>query len=76
VYTSDTSASAQAIQAEVQKSLSGGQLLQLAFEMSLFARQLARACIQSEHPDWLEADIRREILRLSFLPHSLPAHLP
>ena len=47
----------------------------LAFEMSLFARDLARERIRSLHPDWGEAQIQRELLRLAFLPQPLPARL-
>lgn len=52
--------------------MTGEQRLLLAFEMSLFARDLARAGIQREHPDWDEAHTARELLRLAFLPEPLP----
>jgi hypothetical protein len=55
--------------------MSGEQRLLLAFEMSLFARDLARERIRCEHDDWSEGDVTREILRLAFLPHPLPARL-
>ena len=55
--------------------MSGEQRLLLAFEMSEFARDLARAGIQREHPDWAEARVARELLRLAFLPDPLPARL-
>jgi hypothetical protein len=47
----------------------------LALEMSLFARALAKARIQQEHPDWTESEVARELLRLAFLPHPLPEKL-
>lgn len=47
----------------------------LAFEMSLFARELSRARIRIDHPEWNEADVARELLRLAFLPDPLPARL-
>ena len=71
----DTSPSAQAIQVRVQQSMSGEQRLLLAFEMSLFARELARERIRREHPEWREADIARELLRLAFQPQPLPLAL-
>jgi hypothetical protein len=55
--------------------MSDEQRLLVAFEMSLFARDLARAGIQRDHPDWDEARVARELLRLAFLPDPLPARL-
>ena len=52
--------------------MSGEQRLLLVFEMSMFARELARERIRQEHPDWSEAQIARELLRLAFLPAPLP----
>jgi hypothetical protein len=40
--------------------------------MSLFARELSRARIKHEHPEWDEKQIMRELLRLAFVPMSLP----
>lgn len=73
---SDTSAAARAIQLEIHRSMSGEQRLLLAFEMSLFARDLCRERIRHEHPEWTEAQIARELLRLAFFPAPLPAGLP
>jgi hypothetical protein len=57
--------------------MSGEQRLLVAWDMSLFApRELARAGIRQEHPDWTEAQVARELLRLAFLPAPLPAGLP
>jgi hypothetical protein len=55
--------------------MSGEERFLLAVEMSLFARELARERIRAEHPDWPEADVARELLRLAFLPDPLPARL-
>jgi len=52
--------------------MSGEQRLLLAFEMSMFARELSREGIRREHPEWPEARIARELLRLAFLPAPLP----
>jgi hypothetical protein len=75
VPISDTSAAAEAVQLEIHRSMSGEQRLLLAFEMSLFARDLCRERIRHEHPQWTEAQIARELLRLAFLPDPLPAGL-
>jgi hypothetical protein len=50
----DTSPSAQVVQLKVQRAMSGEQRLLMAFEISMFARELAMARIRSEHPDWPE----------------------
>jgi hypothetical protein len=55
--------------------MSGERRLLLALEMSLFARELSRTRIRSEHPDWPESQVKRELLRLAFLPGTLPAKL-
>src|SRR5205807_3976964 len=63
----DISPEAQAVQLRVQRAMSGEQRLLLALEMSLFARELAKARIQQEHPEWNESDVTHELLRLAFL---------
>lgn len=55
--------------------MSGEQRLLLAFEMSLFARDLAKAGIRRDHPEWTDAQVARELLRLAFLPAPLPPGL-
>jgi hypothetical protein len=55
--------------------MSGEQRLLMAFEMSVFARELARERIRREHPGWPETRIARELIRLAFLPAPLPAPL-
>jgi hypothetical protein len=56
--------------------MSGEQRLLLAFEMSLFARELAREGIRRQHPEWPEERITRELLRLAFFPAPLPSWIP
>jgi hypothetical protein len=73
VAHTDTSPKARALQLQIQQSMTGEQRLELAFEMSVFARELCRARIQQEHPDWSESSVARELLRLAFLPNPLPA---
>lgn len=71
----DTSRAASEVQLQVQRAMSGEQRLLLAFEMSEFARDLARAGMRRDHPEWDEAQVSRELLRLAFLPAPLPARL-
>ena len=72
---SDTTEATRSIQLRIQRAMSGEQRLLLALDMSLFARDLARVRIREEHPDWSEAEVSRELLRIAFLPASLPAGL-
>ena len=69
----DTTPAAQAVQLEIHRSMSGEQRLLLAYEMSMFARELNGARLRGEHPEWSEAQIARELLRLAFFPKPLPA---
>ncbi len=55
--------------------MSGEQRILLAFEMSLFARELARESIRRDHPEWSETQVERELIRLAFLPKPLPGWL-
>jgi Rv0078B-related antitoxin len=75
VTISDTTPEAKAIQERILRSMSGEQRFLLAWDMSLFARELARAGIRQEHPEWSEAQVARELLRLAFLPAPLPPGL-
>ncbi len=76
VPISDTSPAARAIQFDIFRSMSGEQRLLLAFEMSDSIRELSRAGIRHDHPDWTEAQVARELLRLAFLPDPLPSWIP
>jgi hypothetical protein len=71
----DTSPSAQAAQLCAQRAMTGEQRLLMALEMCLFARELAREGIRREHPEWSDADVKRELLRRAFLPGLMPASL-
>ncbi len=75
MLAADTSTAARAMQLEIHRSMSGEQRLLLAFEMSLFARALSRERLRQEHPEWTQAGIERELLRLAFLPAPLPPGL-
>jgi hypothetical protein len=68
----DTTPEAQAVQDEILRAMTGEQRVLLAFEMSQFARELSRAGIQQEHPDWPQDRVARELVRRAFLPRPLP----
>ena len=72
----DTSGEAQTVQFDILQAMSGEQRILLAFEMSLFARELAKQGIRREHPEWPEARVARELLRLAFFPAPLPSWIP
>jgi hypothetical protein len=55
--------------------MTGEQRLLMAFEMSRFARDLAKERIRREHPEWPESQVTRELVRLAFLPEPIPARL-
>ena len=55
--------------------MSEEQRLLLAYEMSMFARELCRARLRDEHTEWTEHEISRELLRLAFFPAPLPPGL-
>jgi hypothetical protein len=71
----DTTPEAQAAQTEVYRKMMPVQRLEIAFEMSLAARELSRARLRMQHPDWTETQLQREILRYAFLPGELPEAL-
>jgi hypothetical protein len=70
---SDTSPEAREIQLQIHRSMSGEQRILIALEMSLFGRELMRERIRSQHPEWDESQVQREIWRIAFLPNPLPA---
>jgi hypothetical protein len=72
VTLSDTTPEARAVQTRIQQSMSGEQRLLTALEMSDLTRELARARIRREHPEWAEHQVIRELLRIAFLPAPLP----
>ena len=71
----DTSPEAALIQMAIYRRMSGEQRLRLAMEMSEFARELCLAGIRRLHPDWSDAQVRREMLRWTFLPAPVPEWL-
>ena len=72
---SDTSPAAKKLQMEIETAMTGEERLVEAFDMSLFARELAKAKIRRDHPEWGESQVAREVLRLAFLPDPLPSAL-
>jgi len=71
----DTSPEAAFRQVEVLRKLTGEERMGIAFEMSDMARELSLTRLREEHPDWSEAQLKRELLRYAFLPDDLPEPL-
>lgn len=73
IVLTDTNPEVLEVQLSVYRKMSGAQRMLLAFEMSTFARDLARARIRRSHPEWEESQVTRELLRYAFSPEPLPA---
>jgi hypothetical protein len=59
---SDTSAKAAALQVEIHRRFSPSERLQMAIEMSEFARKLTKAGLRSRHPEYSDAELELELL--------------
>ena len=68
----DTSEAAATIQTAILGRMSGAERLQLAIDMSLTARALARTRLRHDHPEWSEHEIDRALRRFAFAPRDLP----
>ena len=58
---------------EIERAMTGEQRLQRMLEACDLVREFSKAGIRNRHPDWTEAQVERELLRLAFLPGKLPA---
>jgi hypothetical protein len=56
--------------------MTGEQRVRMAMDLSHATREMALSRIRMEHPDWSDWQVKRELLRLTFLPDPLPAGLP
>jgi hypothetical protein len=75
VAISDTTPEAARLQFEILRSMSGEQRVTLAYEMSMSIRSIMKEGIENDHPEWTDAQVRRELLRRAFFPAPLPAWL-
>jgi hypothetical protein len=73
---SDTSLDAEQVQLEVLRRMSEGQRLRIALEMSQASRDMVLSRIRAENPGWTDWEVKRELLRMTCDPNSLPAGLP
>lgn len=75
VALSDTSSEVREMQFRIWKSMSDERRSQLGMQMTEFARELAKAGIRRDHPEWSERQITLELLRRALWPQPLPAGL-
>lgn len=62
--TRDTSAAARQAQVDALRRMDGPTRLRMAMEMSEEGRRVTVAGIRHRHPDWNEAAVHEELLRL------------
>ncbi len=72
---SDTHPEAERVRLETLRKMSGEERVKIVFQMSNFMRKMAVSRIRAEHPEWTEWEVKRELLRLAFLPAPLPPGL-
>jgi len=63
----------EAMQIRLLRSMSVERHLEIALEISLLSRELMKAGVRNQHPDWSDREIEREVHRLAFFPEPLPA---
>jgi len=69
----DTTPEIEAMQIRLLRSMSVERHLEIALEISLLSRELMKAGVRNQHPDWSDREIEREVHRLAFFPEPLPA---
>ena len=62
----DTSEKAAAIQDRLQDALGPSGRFELAMQLSELAREFALAGVRDRHPDWSDAQLRRELVRILY----------
>jgi hypothetical protein len=68
----DTTPEIEAMQIRILRSMTIEQHLEAALEISLLSRELMRAGVRRDHPDWSDKEIELEVHRLTFFPQPLP----
>jgi hypothetical protein len=69
----DTSPEIEEMQLQIRRAMTPEQRLLVALDLSDFCRELRKAGIRRDHPDWSERQVMIELFRLAFLPKPLPA---
>jgi hypothetical protein len=71
----DTSPDIEEMQFRILRGLSNERRFLLACEMTDFAREVMKAGIRHDHPDWTEKQVVLELLRRALWPQPLPIDL-
>lgn len=66
----DTTPEARALQDEIHRRMGPERRFELAWELSLLAREFALAGIRREHPGFSESETMQEYVRTVLLPGS------
>jgi hypothetical protein len=69
----DTTPEIAAMQIAIRRAMTPEQRLQIALDISHCCRELRKAGIRRNHPDWSDRQVMIELFRLAFLPEPLPA---
>jgi hypothetical protein len=73
VISLDTKPEIAAMQLQIRRAMTPEQRFQTALEISDLCRELRKAGIRRDHPDWSEKQVMIELFRLAFFPEPLPA---
>jgi hypothetical protein len=65
IVPADTTPEADRVQREVYRRMSGGQRLELAFQMSDCLRGIVADGVRSRHPDYSDDQVRLAVIRLT-----------
>lgn len=71
----DTGPEIEAMQIQIRRSMSPGQRLRVACEISDLAHALRKAGIRRDHPEWTERQVIHELIRQAFRPNPVPEGL-
>lgn len=74
----DTSPDAARVRLDALRRMSGDERVKITVGMTNFMRKMTISRIRTEHPEWTDREIKRELLRIAFLPKPLPhdLHIP
>jgi hypothetical protein len=69
----DTTPEIAAMQIAIRRAMTQEQRFLVALDISDCCRELRKAGIKQDHPDWSDRDVMIELFRRAFLPQPLPA---
>jgi hypothetical protein len=69
----DTSPEIEAMQIQIRRRMTPEQRLLAALDISDLCREIRKAGIRRDHPDWSERQVMIELFRLAFFPKPLPS---